>query len=561
MGVTTALVAYKTATIATEVAHKGLKGAIMATAAAEKALQLVQAATPWGLLATAVAGLTAAIVANEIASKKEAEAARGLTAEEQKLSDQAQKAAEAFREQKAATDEALGDVTAEMAYTQTLADELLNLADASGKVEDTDKERAQFILNELNEALGTEYSMTGNVINKYKDLKKSIDDVIQSKTANALLEAANGAYVEAVQNEGEAFAETKRQEKAYTEQKKVTKAAEKEYLDFRQTYQEKIANAKTEADYRALASDAQYLAGLKSNWESEEKVLAEKKEEWDASIETYEEHQRTINTYEEAQAAALSGNYEKTVDLLSKKGSAYKTYSEEVDKETAKTLATLEKEAVDAGIKAKQTKENFENGVAGYTKKMVTEAEKSYQTALGKFGSAYSDAYGLGEDFGQGIADGIKIKDGVVGAAAIAQIRAAVKAAKKEAEIKSPSRVARKEIGAQLGEGNALGIEDKTKDVKKAASNQMAAVLDAYRDQEVRAQKTIRNLAEQQSARQVSGQMSAASVNSGMLEKILTAIEKGQILTIDGDSLVGATANRMDNALGRRRDLAARGAL
>lgn len=45
------------------------------------------------------------------------------------------------------------------------------------------------------------------------------------------------------------------------------------------------------------------------------------------------------------------------------------------------------------------------------------------------------------------------------------------------------------------------------------------------------------------------------------LDKILTAIEKGQVLTIDGETLVGATANAMDNALGRRRALAARGAL
>ena len=45
------------------------------------------------------------------------------------------------------------------------------------------------------------------------------------------------------------------------------------------------------------------------------------------------------------------------------------------------------------------------------------------------------------------------------------------------------------------------------------------------------------------------------------LDRILEAIEKGQILTIDGNALVGATSNRMDSALGRRRDLAARGAI
>jgi phage-related protein len=45
------------------------------------------------------------------------------------------------------------------------------------------------------------------------------------------------------------------------------------------------------------------------------------------------------------------------------------------------------------------------------------------------------------------------------------------------------------------------------------------------------------------------------------MDKILDAIERGQILTIDGAALVGATATQMDNALGLRRTLAARGAI
>ena len=56
----------------------------------------------------------------------------------------------------------------------------------------------------------------------------------------------------------------------------------------------------------------------------------------------------------------------------------------------------------------------------------------------------------------------------------------------------------------------------------------------------------------------------AASTDSWMsdkLDKILSAIERGQILTIDGAALVGATATHMDNALGQRRALAARGAI
>lgn len=68
-----------------------------------------------------------------------------------------------------------------------------------------------------------------------------------------------------------------------------------------------------------------------------------------------------------------------------------------------------------------------------------------------------------------------------------------------------------------------------------------------------------RNLRPRMSA--VSPAVLALDGLSSKLDSILTAIENGQVLTIDGETLVGATANAMDNALGRRRALAARGAL
>lgn len=58
--------------------------------------------------------------------------------------------------------------------------------------------------------------------------------------------------------------------------------------------------------------------------------------------------------------------------------------------------------------------------------------------------------------------------------------------------------------------------------------------------------------------------VSEAVAENGMLDKldkILSAIERGQILTIDGKALVGATADMTDSALGQRRALVARGAV
>ena len=45
-----------------------------------------------------------------------------------------------------------------------------------------------------------------------------------------------------------------------------------------------------------------------------------------------------------------------------------------------------------------------------------------------------------------------------------------------------------------------------------------------------------------------------------MLEKILEAIKAGQVVVLDGNKLVGGTAQRMDKALGLERILAERGA-
>ena len=56
----------------------------------------------------------------------------------------------------------------------------------------------------------------------------------------------------------------------------------------------------------------------------------------------------------------------------------------------------------------------------------------------------------------------------------------------------------------------------------------------------------------------------AAVTGSNLLDKldrILAAIERGQILTIDKDLLIGGTATDYDKTLGQRRVLVARGAL
>lgn len=559
-GVTAVIATHKAAVLAAELASKGLTVATLAQAAAQKALNLVMSASPLGLLTTAIAGAAAAMFAYNLVAEETTAKTDVLTAEERELMAAADETARAFWDQKQATEEALGNITAQMDNTQNLANELMGLADASGQVKEKDQERANFILNELNEALGTEYQMVDGVIQKYAELETNINEVIQAKLANSLVEAANADYVAAIQNEAGALENLNLKEQDYRAQLDLTKQAEQEYTDAVTQYETALDEARSENDYRALAGLANLMAEKRRALDEEKGQLDEKKTAYDQAAVDYGNYYNTIANYEDAQAAVLAGNFDKAVDLLARKGDAYGDFAGTVDQETAKVLNTLYKEAIDAGLEAQRTKENFEKGVDGYTKEMVTEAEEGYKGALDEFANAYADAEGVGGDLSDGLQQGMESKRSSLYAKATSLVSGIIAAMRTAADSHSP---ARKTIafGEDVGEGAEIGIERKTDDVAKAATRQAAAVLDAYGSQELAAQRALSNITNRQAELDATTRRAEASTNSGILQKILTAIEAGQVLVLDGDALVGATAGRMDTTLGRRRVLAERGAL
>lgn len=111
-------------------------------------------------------------------------------------------------------------------------------------------------------------------------------------------------------------------------------------------------------------------------------------------------------------------------------------------------------------------------------------------------------------------------------------------------------------IGEMLDEGLAEGMLDHMGNPVKAMQRVSGGVLDAAND--------INGLTlGRQLQTTFSGSASPTTGDSVLdkLDRILDAIERGQVLTIDGDQLVGATADRYDRRLGQQRALAARGAV
>lgn len=112
-------------------------------------------------------------------------------------------------------------------------------------------------------------------------------------------------------------------------------------------------------------------------------------------------------------------------------------------------------------------------------------------------------------------------------------------------------------IGDMLDQGLAEGMLDNVDTPIRAMHTVAGGVLDAADGLNgITLERRLHNT--------FAAPTTATTAEGGMLDKldkILAAIEAGQVLTIDGKRLVGATAARYDNALGQRHALAVRGAL
>lgn len=107
----------------------------------------------------------------------------------------------ALEELKNQQKENLDSNLAEIDNIKKLKNELSTLVDENGKVKKGYEGRVSFILNELNNALGTEYKLNGKVIDSYKEIKGSIDEVIEKKKANIILNTQEEAYKNAIENQ------------------------------------------------------------------------------------------------------------------------------------------------------------------------------------------------------------------------------------------------------------------------------------------------------------------------------------------------------------------------
>lgn len=263
--------------------------------------------------------------------------------------------------------------------TKDLWKELDKLADQYGNVQQKDKTRAEYILNELNEALGTEYTMTGNQIDNYKLLSAEIDNVIAKKQAEMMLDAYLANSTEMNKQRIEARTDYEKYDREYDEKKAELERLERRWEIFNKDW---LTTEMTVEDY---------LAG---NFSDTDMSTSEGRDMANAIVIAREELQQSENARNRAK-----NNYEATSEYFEKLDDLQEAYSlgqydrmaDIVYREKDLTDTTLDESATDAEQRLQiyndsllKVLSDFNLAVEDMSQRSVDELEKEFSDTMQK---------------------------------------------------------------------------------------------------------------------------------------------------------------------------------
>lgn len=335
-------------------AISAIMGLTSATQLSSGALQIfnsLMSLNPVGIAIGSIAALTTGVV---LLTKHMSESKEEMNRTNQVINDY-KKSMDEAREAK---QEYLDQNMTEINNYQSLASELDNLVDENGKVKEGYEERAEYIVGELNNALGLEMQLNDGVIQNYKDIKSSIDEIIKSKRAQVLLQAEEKEYNAAMDQrhklEEQLAKQTTDVTKKLENKHNVEKEIAKTYGLTNEELQDLINNQDGLNNSYGITS-AQYddiykkISNANEQYRESRGVLTDLKNQ-------YKDNELVITDYEIALKDLENGNYDAVLKMYEDTAN----FQGKTKEETAKNY--------DAAILAqKQYLEDLENNRSNYT--------------------------------------------------------------------------------------------------------------------------------------------------------------------------------------------------
>lgn len=378
---------------------------------------------------------------------------------------------EEFQRLKDEFDNDASAIVGETHRTEELWKELQTLANQYGYVKDESKDRAEYILGELNDALGTEYEMNGNLIQQYDKMQDEIEGIIQKKQAAGLIELYGDQY-------NKALSDNQGYKDDYSAQKKVYNAAKDEYDKAKAEHdkaKEMYGGGKySQVEYNRL------MNSYKMNLDSAESALKTAENNLLAAEAALDENKSTIETYQSATEAFYNGEYTKVTNFLTRTASAVWDHVAEMGRATDEQKETLRLDLQSQEDYLNLYYDRMMDGHTGYTRKEFELLSKELDNSIKLWETVTGESYKIGENTVKSLAIGMLDNKEIVKLASKKTMSGAIEAMKNEAMIASPSKVTRG-FGRNLVEGLTLGIGDGESLLEKASRRIMTVAINAMR--------------------------------------------------------------------------------
>lgn len=244
--------------------------------------------SPLGLAVTLIGGAAVALGAFKSASDVTAVSIYELSSE-------TKEAISSFKNLKNASKETMDAEDRQAERLNGLWKELQKITDSNGKIQEGYEKRADFIITELNNALGTEYSRTGDLIENYKTMQDEIEGLIEKKRALVYLGTLDDALADSISN-------TSTNKRAFEDASSGLDYAAREY---------KIAQEDF-AEYEKAhpGVDDQKWADLKKRADNASEEYNKARKSYDDAVEAYYKNLLAPYVYDAAQTASMTGDYE-----------------------------------------------------------------------------------------------------------------------------------------------------------------------------------------------------------------------------------------------------------
>lgn len=385
--------------------YKVLKTATEGAALAQEGLNLAQKANAIGAVVSIVTTLIGTIYAWSEASQDNS----------QKLDEWQEKIDTAKEKNKELTDsyqnfidkrnESVNKATSENQYYDNLWEELKKIVDENGKVNEGYEDRAKFITTKLGDLTGTEITLNDNVIENYKELRDTIQEVIDKKKANNILSAYESNYNEAVTNKSEAQNNVESAQAAYESAQRGTSKVQTKYnkdVIELMTLEQQLKRAKEKGPImsKIIGLSVKVDQG-KKELDSAKNFEQEKKKELETSKKTLQEYLTTIDNYENLQTAILNENEENTSDALRKIQNDFITAK-------SGTEETLKQQCVNYRMRFTEIQQAIAEGKTDYyTADDLTNMQLLLQAAEDEYNKYCQNSLETGEKATSNVADGI----------------------------------------------------------------------------------------------------------------------------------------------------------